>query len=86
MTYEELKAEAKAMGYNLIKIPEKVKLLPCVCGRKRIDCWYRNDHREYYRCVNCGLTSSTGKNNREAKLNWNKMIEEKKKDAEEKNG
>lgn len=79
-TDEEFKAEAKRRGYNLIKIPEKVKLLPCVCGRRRLVLWWGN-HGESYACPICGSEGESGKNNRQARLNWNKMIEEKMKDA-----
>lgn len=81
---EEFKAEAKRRGYNLIKIPEKVekvKLLPCVCGRKKITCWVtvmpgQSMDFEFYKCEKCGLTANLSTNNHQARLNWNKMIEE----------
>ena len=39
MTLEELRAEAKRQGYNLVPIPKsKPKMLPCpVCGKARRD-------------------------------------------------
>lgn len=44
MTIEELRAEAKKLGYNLIPINKKEKLLPCTCGCKRREHWgFRND-------------------------------------------
>lgn len=75
LTDEEFKAEAKRRGYNLIKIPEKVKLLPCVCGRKRIRPYYQTGGYEFYRC-DCGLVAEKDKKSNQARLNWNKMIEE----------
>ena len=81
---EEFKAEAKLRGYNLIKIPEKVKLLPCVCGSKKPECWCCSDatgHYELYVCPNCDLEAPRAKTNRKAKLNWNKMIEGEMKDG-----
>ena len=84
----EFKAEAKRRGYNVIKIPEKVKLLPCVCGRKKLECWCSVDAGvgyELYVCPNCDLEAPKGKTNRQAKLNWNAMIEEKMKDAGKEN-
>lgn len=79
-TDEEFKAEAKRRGYNLIKIPEKVKLLPCVCGSERRDRVFVMRGFEYYSCANCGLVAKEGKSTKEAKLNWNAMIEEKMKE------
>lgn len=76
LTDEEFKVEAKRRGYNLIKIPEKVTLLPCVCGSERCTRVFIMRGQEYYACTKCGLVAKDGKSNREAKLNWNKMIEE----------
>lgn len=80
-TDEEFKAEARRRGYNLIKKPEPVKLLPCVCGRKRIGSFYRQGNMYYYKCETCGLSAAPGTNERHAKVNWNVMIEGKMKDA-----
>ena len=77
---EEFKAEAKRRGYNLIKIPENVKLLPCICGEKQPQSWYCKG-LTFYKCGNCGVASPMSKGERKAKLNWNKMIEENMKDA-----
>lgn len=79
-TEEQFKAEAKRRGYNLIKIPEKVTMLPCVCGSKRINSWYSMGLTQFI-CTKCGLPSSWEKNERQAKLSWNAMIEEKMKDG-----
>lgn len=76
LTDEEFKAEAKRRGYNLIKIPEKVKLLPCVCGRKRITEWYHQGHKIFYACPDCDLHSDWATTRLQAKLNWNKLVEE----------
>ena len=88
-TDEEFKAEAKRRGYNLIKIPEKVKkvkLQPCVCGRKQITCFVtvapgQSMDFEFYKCDKCGLTANLSATNHQARLNWNAMIEEKMKDG-----
>ncbi len=82
-TDEEFKAEAKRRGYNLIKIPEKVKLLPCVCstGRRKVEQW-AVPGGWFYKCDHCALTSFVGRSHRKAKLNWNAMIEEKMKDEQ----
>ena len=67
----------KANGYSVTKKPEPVKLLPCVCGRKRIDSWITRDGY-YYKCPVCGLMGMTGKTEREAKILWNKVVKEAK--------
>ena len=77
---EEFKVEAKRRGYNLIKRQPYVKLLPCVCGRKRIDLWHSAGNNKHYACPNCDTIAEKGKTTHQAKLNWNKLIEEKMKD------
>lgn len=74
MTFEELKAEAKRQGYNLIKNNPIEKLLPCICGCKQREHWYSApDATEILVCKKCGKRAE-GKNEREAKHNWNEMI------------
>lgn len=80
ITDEEFKAEAKRRGYNLIKIHEKVKLLPCVCGNTKHNRVFIMSGMQYYSCRKCGLVAEDGMTERQAKLNWNKMIEGKMKD------
>lgn len=85
---EQFKLEAKRRGYNLIKTCEKVKavkLHPCVCGRKQITCFVavmpgQSMDFEFYKCDKCGLTANLSGTNHQARLNWNKMIEEKMKE------
>lgn len=74
MTLEELKAEAKKHGYNLIKQKEKVYLLPCVCGCNRRAKWY-SAYSITLKCNNCGR-SATGDTELDAKKQWNRMVEE----------
>lgn len=74
---EEFKVEAKRRGYNLIKIPEHIKLLPCVCGNAKHHRVFIMRGLQYYSCQKCGLVAEEGKTERQAKLNWNKRIEEK---------
>lgn len=76
MTVEELRAEAKALGYNIIKIPPpKEKLLPCVCGCTRRERWWgTHDYNQtIFRCRKCGREAS-GENERKARHNWNEMV------------
>ena len=79
MTVEELKVEAAKLGYKLIKKPEYVKFRPCICGCNKRELWHRIGGTEFYKCKNCGLIAPEGFNDREARLNWNKMIEENEK-------
>lgn len=76
MTFEELKAEAKAQGYSLIKIVPKVKLEPCLCGCNRREHrikWTGVEELEILRCTKCGR-EAWGRSEKEAKANWNRMI------------
>ena len=77
MTVEELKAEAKKLGYKIIPVSESIKLLPCVCGCKRRTHWWTVKGM-FYQCNQCGLKAPIGENETEAKKLWNKMIEENK--------
>ena len=76
MTYAELKAEAKAQGYNLIPIRKVEKLLPCTCGSKRREHWYGwkgNKETITLCCSRCGK-KVTGSTETEARRNWNEAI------------
>ena len=81
----EFRAEAKRRGYRLVMIPEKVersiRLLPCTCGETKIDAWYHLSRYVFYRCSRCGEFSEHSKSKQQAKLNWNKMIKGKMKNA-----
>lgn len=70
----ELRDEAKRRGYKLIKIPERIKLLPCTCGYKHSSLWSGPAGR-FYKCDDCGIKAPPAKTQKQAKLNWNKMIE-----------
>ena len=76
MTIEELKAEAERMGYNLVPRYDrtKVKMLPCTCGRKRIECWYDQYRWKFYKCPICGKKAESAKTDNEARENWNRMV------------
>ena len=77
MTVEELKKEAAKLGYSIIKKQEYIRFNPCVCGCNNRSHWYGYGTTVFFECNNCGLRSPAGLNEKEAKLNWNKMIEEK---------
>lgn len=83
MTVEELKKEAAKLGYNIIKKQEYIRFKPCVCGCNRRTHWYSYENTVFFECNNCGLKSPIGLDEKEAKLNWNKMIEEKQNDRKQ---
>ena len=74
MTFEELKAEAKKQGYNLVKIPERITLLPCpICGSKRTEQWF--DHFGTFRkCQSCNFRGDNANTDRKAKKKWNEAV------------
>ena len=73
MTVDELKAEAKEMGYKLMPIAPYERLKVCICGCKRRDHWYGGGVRLV--CHKCGRMA-TGETEAAARRNWNRMIEE----------
>lgn len=75
MTVDELRAEAKALGYNIIKINPMEKLLPCVCGNNRRERWSLSGAYDgiKLKCTKCGRAAK-GKNEREVRHNWNEMV------------
>lgn len=76
MTIEELRREAKALGYNIIKIPQPMeKFLPCKCGNNsRSRWWGTHDYNTViFECRRCGARAH-GKNEREARHNWNEIM------------
>ena len=77
MTIEELKTEAKKYGYHLIKDRPYVRFKPCTCGcntREHISKWTGVESLTILRCTRCGR-EVCGKDETEAKLNWNAMID-----------
>lgn len=87
MTIEELKEEAKKLGYTVVKIPKKEKLLPCVCGNNRREHWHRVDIKsgrayEILRCSKCGREAK-GETERDAIHNWNEMIKKEESKCQE---
>lgn len=82
MTLEELKAEAKAQGYKLIKDNPRPKLLRCVCGSNHRGWWTRKKENgsfgEYewqLECKKCGKRSEWADSERGVIEKWNEMIE-----------
>ena len=74
MTLEELKAEADRQGYYLEKKKVYTKLMPCICGKKRIHLWCSSDGTWFYICPKCGRESQPSKTQIGAKRNWNNLI------------
>ena len=70
-----------ALRDALDKKPKRksVKFIPCVCGHNTHSEWYNCENRVWsYECNKCGLKSNkyAAKTKNEAKIGWNKMIEE----------
>lgn len=79
MTVEELREEAKKLGYNIVKDIPNIKLEPCPrCGSKRTIEWVHIDtDRGYTReCYVCEFRADRGSTKREARENWNKKVRE----------
>ena len=74
ITEEELKMEAKRLGYAIFKRKPTVKFLPCTCGHNRRTHRY-NSAGEFYVCKECGRVSPSGKDSDDAKKKWNEMIQ-----------
>ena len=76
MTVEELKAEAKKLGYRLIPIPKQEPFLPCTCGCNRRTHWVSSMYgveTSILRCMKCNK-EARGSSEAEARRNWNEMI------------
>lgn len=84
MTLEELRKEAKKLGYKLVKDTPKIEFVPCVCGANRRHRWVRAGGSMGFECQKCGRKSPFGKTEQEARLLWNQMIEELQNDNSQK--
>lgn len=76
MTIEELRAEAKTLGYNIVKkSPPMEKFLPCTCGNNsRSRWWGTHDYNSVIvECRKCGRRVY-GKNERELRKKWNAIM------------
>ena len=76
MTIEELKEEARKLGYDVVPKREYERLLPCTCGHNRRERYYCNSASGTYVklvCARCGRRVE-GKTESEAKRNWNKTM------------
>lgn len=58
--------------------PKQEKLLPCICGRKRMEYWSGagSENRIILKCPKCGF-KATGKNEADARRKWNEAVKEK---------
>ena len=75
---EKLKSDAKDLGYNIIPIKNKEKLLPCTCGCRRREHWSHYDaetgkFKEGLRCKQCGK-EVWGDSESDAVRIWNETI------------
>lgn len=77
----ELRALAEKLGYKLVPIKRYERFIPCVCGCNRRTTWFITNNSELrvsLECKRCGLEVA-GKNEADAKHNWNRLIREKEK-------
>lgn len=78
MTYDELKAEANKIGYNLVKKREYISHKICKCG-SRGSAWYDYTDGKVARfilCENCHIRTNSHISEYDAWKEWNKMQEE----------
>jgi len=73
MTIEQLRIEARKLGYYVYPKNPREKLQPCVCGCNRRSHVYNRAHGVTLVCKKCGREAS-GYFEKEARSNWNKMI------------
>ena len=76
MTVDELKCEAKKMGYNLILAKPMEKLITCTCGCNRREHGYKYEDGHSWvqlKCKRCGKKAPWGTSEAEARHNWNEM-------------
>lgn len=75
MTLEDLKIEAKAHGYRLMKCEKSTKLLPCpACGKKCTSEW-SGPNGWYRKCNYCDLQGGLAPTRKQAKIEWNRTVE-----------
>lgn len=73
--------EAPAIDVVPNKPKRTVHFVPCVCGyTKHSEWWDTKNHVWFYDCLKCGIKSDkyAGKTKTDAKIGWNRMIEEMK--------
>ena len=75
MTVEELKAEAKKLGYKIVKNPTYIPLAKCSCGAKFSVKAKWTVYGHAYKCKKCGLESYPAKTYKQARENWNKAVQ-----------
>ena len=80
MTLDELKTESEKLGYRLVKNQPYIRLLPCTCGRKKVEEWFGVRDNHFYACPRCGKKSPPAKTTRGARISWNEMIEKETKE------
>ena len=75
MTFEELKAEARKLGYKIVKDRPTIKLLPCNCGEKNsVYMDYTDDWQRYFRCKRCGFMGYFHRKTYGAREEWNRAV------------
>lgn len=71
---EYLRREADKLGYMVIKKPERIKLLPCRCGKKP-ELWFSKEGK-FYKCSDCNIRGDVANTETRAKKCWNERVVE----------
>ena len=85
MTLDELKAEAKKLGYHLVKNTPKISLLPCPIGGRKLTYEWQNcvTGKFFRQCKCCESFDGYGaKTSNGAKLGWNEAVKKYNKNKE----
>ena len=78
MTIEELRKEAAALGYRLVKKEPLPEMRPCSCGCKSVSEW-KGPGYKYYKCIRCGHKGGRAKTPRKMIEAWNNSFDEEEK-------
>lgn len=73
MTVEELKEEANKLGYNIIPKTTYIPRKKCRCG-SRPSVYFCNGGI-IKRCNSCGLETKVCKNEKQAHIAWNELVD-----------
>lgn len=73
MTLDELKEEAKKLGYRLTPIRKKETLKPCICGCFKPNKWHMEGGVKY-RCPMCKRETAVHRYNIYAIQEWNQLV------------
>ena len=72
MDISELKAEANALGYSIVKKITYEKVSKCHCSHSSRVYYGTNGREKYYYCNKCGYKGEPAKTKYQAIINWNR--------------